>query len=210
MGEKFTTKLRKQYFRRLIYKDIEFFDEDDNKPGSINNRLSKDCLKVNVLIGTYLGAIIQGLSSFLIAIIISFIYSWRVTLVSLALSPLMIISGIVETSMYATEDKKSTIDGSQMLSESLNNIKLVKSLNAEETLMERFKRNSRKFQKKMLRNQIIIGVLYGFSQFSMFLVYGIVFYLAAVFRLHYGEDMLSTFVAVFVILFGAYGAGMVN
>ena len=59
--------------------------------------------------------------------------SWRLSLVTLALSPLLIFSGIVESALWAGKsgDKKS---GTSQLSETLNNIKIVKSLNAEQDI----------------------------------------------------------------------------
>lgn len=46
------------YFRRLLYKDMEYFDTEGNEPGNISNRLQNDCQTINTLISNYLGAII--------------------------------------------------------------------------------------------------------------------------------------------------------
>ena len=52
------------------------------------------------------------------------------------------------------------------------------------------------------------GLLFGYSQFSQWLVYGLAFFLAAVFL---ENDLLSgpndMFKAIYCMLFGAYGAG---
>jgi ATP-binding cassette, subfamily B (MDR/TAP), member 1 len=50
--------------------------------------------------------------------------------------------------------------------------------------------------------------MFGISQFSMFGVYALVFYIGAVFTKEIGLDYLSLFRALFAIMFGAYGAGM--
>ena len=63
--------------------------------------------------------------------------SWRLSLVTLALSPLLIFSGLVESALWAnqTEQKKK---GTSQLSETLNSIKIVKSLTAEKDIFDKF------------------------------------------------------------------------
>ena len=43
IGQKFTLTIRKVYFRRLLYKDMDYFDQKGNEPGSISDRLQNDC-----------------------------------------------------------------------------------------------------------------------------------------------------------------------
>lgn len=52
---------------------------------------------INVLISNYLGAIVQSISSLVVGIIIAFIASWQLSLFTLALSPLLMLSGFVES-----------------------------------------------------------------------------------------------------------------
>ena len=62
--------------------------------------------------------------------------------------------------------------------------------------------------KSGIKRSHVSGLLFGYSQFSQWLVYGLAFFLAAVFL---ENDLLSgpndMFKAIYCMLFGAYGAG---
>lgn len=51
------------------------------------------------------------------------------------------------------------------------------------------------------------GIAFGFSNICMFIVYGLQFYLAAVFAREYGTSTLDMFTAMFGVLYAAFGAG---
>lgn len=73
--------------------------------------------------------------------ILAFTASWELSLIALALSPLMMLFGIVESSGSRENkgnSKKEDLDGINVLSESLNNIKLVKSINCERELKSNY------------------------------------------------------------------------
>jgi len=210
IGEMFTFTLRVKYFRRLMYKDLEYFDKEDNQPGAISSRLALDCKTINILIGTYVGSIFQSLSSLFVGLIISLIFSWRIGLVMLAMTPMLFVSGIVDTQMMNAEKKAQKVEGSDLLPETLNNIKVVRSLTAQSQIFRRFERFAEQHRVHSIKSSWISGFLFGFSQFSQFLIYAVIFRVGAKFQTEYGLNMKEFFVALFAIIFGGYGAGMAN
>jgi ATP-binding cassette subfamily B (MDR/TAP) protein 1 len=210
VGERFTFTIRNRYFRRLLYKDMEYFDQEENQPGSISSRLALDCKSINSLISTYIGAIFQSLSSLLIGIIIAFAFSWRITLVMIGITPILILSGVVRSKIMHATGKKEKLEGSDLLPETLNNMKVVRSLNAEAQIYERFKNYSEIQAKKSNKLAWPISFLFGFSQFTQFLVYAILFRVGAKFQVDYGLTMRDFFIAMFCIMFGAMGTGMAS
>ena len=209
IGEKFTYTLRSKYFRRLMYKDMEYFDKEGNEPGNLSATLSKECRIINVLIGNYLGAIIMSLCSFIVGVIIAFIASWRMALVAIAMSPFLVLSGVVESSGMKNKEDNKKIDNNE-LNESLNNIKMVKSLNGEEQLLNKFSKKAEIYRKKKIKGAICSSTLLAFSQFIQFVVYGLLFYVGAIFVRDNGLSFTNLMIAMFGLMFGAYGAGMAN
>ena len=61
--------------------------------------LSMDTALLNAIANTAVGAMIQAFVSLLTGIIIGFVYSWRLALVMLGLSPLMVLGGFMETKL---------------------------------------------------------------------------------------------------------------
>ena len=54
---------------------------------------------------------------------------------------------------------------------------------------------------------IIAGLSFGFSNFVMFIMYAVVFYIGAIFVRDTGLDMQDMFTSIFAIMFAAFGAG---
>jgi hypothetical protein len=54
------------------------------------------------------------------------------------------------------------------------------------------------------------GVTFAFSQFVMFVIYGIIFYLGAIFNKEYNLNMRDMFAAIFSIMNASFGAGSNN
>lgn len=54
------------------------------------------------------------------------------------------------------------------------------------------------------------SALLSVSQMTQFIVYAVVFWVGAVFVKDYGLTFSNLMVAIFSLLFGAYGAGMAN
>jgi ATP-binding cassette subfamily B (MDR/TAP) protein 1 len=206
IGEMFTYTIRIKYFRRLMYKDLTYFDKEENQPGAISSRLALDCKTINILIGTYIGSIFQSLSSLIVGLVIAFIYSWRIALVMMAMTPLLFICGIVDTQMINAEKKAENIQGSGLLPEALNNMKVVRSLTAQHQIFSRFERFAESQRVTSLKKSWIMGFLFGFSQFSQVLIYAVIFRVGSKFQIDYGLNTNEFFIA----LFAGYGAGMAN
>ena len=208
VGEKFTFKLRTRYFRRLMYKDLDYFDNPENQPGDISSRLALDCKIINLIIGTYAGAIIQSLTSLATSLIIGFWFSWRITLVMLSLIPLLFISGIIESKVNSSDVTKNMLEGSDVLAESFNNMRVVRSLNAEKEMLERFSLQTNRHSSKIIRYAWMFSFLFGFSQFAVFLIYAIIFKVGAKFQVEFDLSSRDFFIALFCLMLGGYGAGM--
>lgn len=208
VGEEYTLHLRGRYFRKLMYMDLEYFDDRYHQPSALSTQLAEECKAVNSLIGSFFGSIIQSLSSFAIGLLLAFIYAWKITLVLLALSPLIFISGVMEALLL--HQVKSKSDGSEfnLLGESLENIKIVKSLTAEEKLLAEFDAYCLAEKKRKLKVMLLTSATIGYAQGSMFVVFAIVFRIGAVFIKDSSMNQIDFLITMFSIIIGLFGAGM--
>ena len=210
IGEKFTYRLRVAFFKRILYMDMDYFDKEENQPGALSSKLSLECRSINILVGTYIGAIIQSLSSFLTGLIIGLIFSWRISLIMLALSPLLMLSGIVEGSKLSNQKRNKQAKGSELLPETLNNLKVVRSLTATEPVYKKFEQIAEEDRKSVISSTWLNSFLFGVSQFGQFLIFGVVFRVGVQFQIDYNLNNNDLFVSMFAIIFGGFGAGMAN
>lgn len=93
VGEGLTYRLRKEGFEKIMRMPISWFDRPENNPGTLAVRLGSEAKEVNSLTSNIIGLQFSNLSSLVTGMVIAFTYSWEITLVSIGLSPFMIIAG---------------------------------------------------------------------------------------------------------------------
>lgn len=89
-------------------------------------------------------------------------------------------------------------------------MRTVYSFTAESGIKETYRRNLQKPERNIAPNAHKTGLAFGFSQMVMFIIYGIQFYLGAVFVRDYGVQVKDMYTAVFGIMYAAFGAGNNN
>ena len=87
-----TQKLRMAMFDKFIYMPLVFFDNKENSTGALNTKLANDISTIRDLCSNVIGIIMQALSAFIVGVVISAYSSWKLTLCSVALSPLVLIA----------------------------------------------------------------------------------------------------------------------
>ena len=206
----FLVKVRSALFRKFIYKDIEYFDQPENKPGSLSSKLSNDCSLIKRLVSSYFGAILQSVGSFLLGLGLGFYFSWRITLLVIALSPLMLIGSFVQSAVYMRQGKRKTGEDENIVQETFNNIKLVKSLVAEHSIHLKYLGGLKASHKRLFKQELCLSIVLGVSQFSQFGIFALIFYAAGVWRTKHNLNMGDMFTAIFSLIFGVMGIGMAN
>jgi ATP-binding cassette, subfamily B (MDR/TAP), member 1 len=61
-----------------------FYDIPENMPNTLTTKLSSDTTQIKGVALTMVGVTIQALSTLMIALILGFIFDWRLTLVNIA------------------------------------------------------------------------------------------------------------------------------
>lgn len=209
VGQKITTKLRIDLFKRYLTMDQSFFDIKDNMTGNLASVLAKDCLAVNSLVSTTYGAILQGFGSMAGGLIIAFYSSWRLAFIATVISPLIALTGYVESkisvsSAHLEAERLET----KTFQETCTNMKTVNALNAQSMLMRSFEKYTEKECSISGCKMQVQSLFFGLGQFGNFGVYACVFYFGAVFTYTYGLSFRDLFRALFSVFFAAYGAGM--
>lgn len=97
LGEWMTLEVRKLLFKSIIHKHIGWFDHKENSTGTLINVLASDVQALNGASTEGLGTQIETYLGLVLAICLSAYFNWRMALVSLVVSPLLMVSNIVMT-----------------------------------------------------------------------------------------------------------------
>uniref|UniRef100_A0A8D1UK67 Multidrug resistance protein 1 n=1 Tax=Sus scrofa TaxID=9823 RepID=A0A8D1UK67_PIG len=86
-------KIRKQFFHAIMRQEIGWFDVHD--VGELNTRLTDDVSKINEGVGDKIGMFFQSIATFFTGFIVGFTRGWKLTLVILAISPVLGLSAAI-------------------------------------------------------------------------------------------------------------------
>jgi ABC-type multidrug transport system fused ATPase/permease subunit len=109
--------LRSLAFRATLRQEIAYFDDTKNNTGALCTRLATEAAAVQGATGSRIGLMFNNLASLGVGIIISFAFSWQLTLLVLGFVPLMVIGGFFQSRLmtgFASNNKQSMEDAGQV------------------------------------------------------------------------------------------------
>ncbi|GAB1286397.1 Bile salt export pump [Apodemus speciosus] len=166
-GEILTKRLRKFGFKAMLGQDIGWFDDLRNNPGVLTTRLASDASQVQGATGSQIGMMVNSFTNIVVAMLIAFLFSWKLSLVVAVFFPLLALSGAVQTKMltgFASQDKKALEKAGQITSEALSNIRTVAGMGVEGRFIKAFEVELETSYMTAIRKANIYGLCYAFSQ----------------------------------------------
>ena len=85
---------------------MSFFDDRDHDQGHLTALLATEVGLVQATTGPRLGVTIQNYVCIGAALVMSFIYSWQLTLIVIGVVPLMAMTGLAATAMLKRTSRK--------------------------------------------------------------------------------------------------------
>jgi len=210
IGEILCRNLRSEVFKKYLKMHIGFFDRPENAPGSLITRLSSDTTKLNGIVLSMIGVSVQSLVNLILGVVLGFIYDWRLSLISLAFFPFIALSGALQHKLrkgLIESDEKLDIESGGVLSESVINTKTIFSFNMEGKIVDFYDEIIMKGKGSLLKQSLITGCTFGFSQFITFITYAVIFYAGGSFIMQGTLTFGNMMKAMFSILFAAFGLG---
>ncbi|EEY69036.1 ATP-binding Cassette (ABC) Superfamily [Phytophthora infestans T30-4] len=180
MAEKLTSRLRDIHFSALCRQNIGFFDEKKNATGALAADLSTNATKVAIISGDSQGRVVQAAFTFIAALVISFTTGscWLLTLVMLAVFPLLIMGQVIRMKHVRKGNILSDelADVGAHASEALTNVRTVVYMGLEPNMTDTF---NDLLEEPLASGRLearLNGVALGFSSFIVFATYALVFW----------------------------------
>ncbi|XP_069577162.1 bile salt export pump isoform X1 [Brachyistius frenatus] len=171
-GELLTRRLRRLGFRAMLGQEIGWFDDRRNSPGALTTRLATDASQVQGATGSQIGMIVNSLTNIGVAVLMSFYFSWKLTMLILCFLPFIALSGGFQAKMltgFAKQDKEAMEAAGQISGEALNNIRTIAGLGRERSFVELFEAQLDAPYQAALKKANVYGACYGFAQCVVFL-----------------------------------------
>ncbi|KAJ9442023.1 hypothetical protein DIPPA_00572 [Diplonema papillatum] len=207
IGAQLTAKLRKMLFAHYLKQDISFFDVPDHESGALAAALSGHTEAIHNLFGVNLGMLIRILTNFGVGLAIAFVYQWKVTLVVLALAPVMVIAGYMNMLIMSSSFGGGESNTARVASEAITNIKTVISFNGQPVMLEVFSQAGDAQIRVKIKRALGQGIAYGVSQFFMFAVFGVAFWYGGKLITEGEADFKDITTAIMEVVMASMGAG---
>ncbi|KAF7248205.1 Bile salt export pump [Varanus komodoensis] len=207
-----TQRIRKTYFRKIMRMEIGWFD--CTSVGELNTRISDDINKINDAIADQASIFIQRFTTFVCGFLLGFVRGWKLSLVIIAVSPLIgigaAIMGLAVAKMTGLELKAYAKAGA-VADEVLSSIRTVAAFGGERKEVERYDKNLVYAQAQGIRKGMIMGFFTGFIWLTIFLCYALAFWYGSKLVLEEEEYSPGTLLQVFFgVLVGALNLGQAS
>ncbi|XP_054846913.1 ATP-binding cassette sub-family B member 5 [Eublepharis macularius] len=208
-----TARIRDKFFFAVLHQEMAWFDT--TQIGTLNTRLTDDINNIQEGIGDKISLIVQFSSTFLSGIIIGFVYGWKLTLVILSISPLLVISGAVWSyllSHLTTKELTSYAKAGAVAEEILTAIRTVVAFNGQKKATTRYDTNLEEARIVGMKKAITTNVSLGITQFLIFGCYALAFWYGT--KLTVDEpknyDIGSVLIVFFSVLIAAFSIGQAS
>ncbi|CAK4095929.1 unnamed protein product, partial [Aphanomyces euteiches] len=180
-AEKLTTRLRHLHFQGLMRQDMTFFDRPGHTTGALTADLSTQAAKVVVIAGQNQAKALQAVFIIATAFVIAFAFgSWQLTLVMAATFPLLIVGAWTQASQMTGKNTSDDLATSgAVATEAITNARTIAAFGLQSEFASRYNALLEEPQRQGKRKAHVSGLLNGFSGFSSFAVYALVFWYGA-------------------------------
>ncbi|XP_056127421.1 bile salt export pump isoform X2 [Rhinichthys klamathensis goyatoka] len=205
-------RIRKMYFRKIMRMEIGWFD--CNSVGELNTRISDDINKINNAIADQVSIFIERISTFIFGFMVGFIGGWKLTLVVIAVSPLIgLAAGLMAMAVarLTGRELKAYAKAGAVADEVLSSIRTVAAFGGEHKEAERYDKNLIEAQVWGIKKGAIIGVFQGYLWCIIFLCYALAFWYGSKLVIETKELTPGGLVQVFFgVLMGAMNLGQAS
>jgi len=95
LGESMTKNIRHKLYTSLLRKHIGWFDNKENSSGQLTSIIASEAQTLNGVSTEAVGTILESMNGLIVGLVVGLIYSWKISLVAIAASPLMMFGAYV-------------------------------------------------------------------------------------------------------------------
>ncbi|ETP24505.1 hypothetical protein F441_02505 [Phytophthora nicotianae CJ01A1] len=209
------SRVRLATYSGMLHQEVGWFDLKENASGTLVSQLTADSAILQSITSDFLNRSLMIVTTFTVIFVISFSYSWEMTLIMLAITPFLVGANLVRVKQMAGQmnaKKNNDADAAAgfLLSETIDSIRTVASFGMEKSVTARytsFLNVSNDLDKKL---SVSGGASFGLSQGMIFWVLAFVFYIGGILVSHGTISFEDLFVVLVVFMMGSFSVSMAS
>ncbi|KAL2468228.1 ABC transporter B family member 13 [Forsythia ovata] len=208
-GERQTARLRLKYLQSVLRKNIDFFDIEAGDKNIIYH-ISNDAMLVQDAIGDKISHSLCYLSQFIVGFAIGFTLVWQLTLLTVAIVPLIAIAGGTYTIIMSTLSKKSEAayaEAGKVAEEVISHVRTVYSFVGEENAVEAYSKSLGNALKLAKKTGIAKGVGIGLTYGLLFCAWALLLWYASILVRHGDTDGGKAFTTIINVIYSGFALG---
>jgi ATP-binding cassette subfamily B (MDR/TAP) protein 1 len=207
MGERLTKRVREKILEKLMSFEIGWFDHEDNTSAAICARLASEANLVRSLVGDRMSLLAQAIFGSVFAYTAGLVLSWRLSIVMIAVQPLVIGSFYARSVLMKTmaeKTRKAQREGSQLASEAVINHRTITAFSSQKRMLALFKSTMTGPKQESIRQSWISGFGLFSSQFFNTGSTALAYWYGGRLLIHGLIEPTELFQAFLILLFTAY------
>ncbi|CAK8698371.1 unnamed protein product [Clavelina lepadiformis] len=206
-----TEKIRLKYFHSLLRQDIGFHDL--NSAGELNSRLSSDIKKIAKGVGDKVSMFIHGIVCGVISILFALTLSWKLSLVSMAFTPLVLgpmVFLFKVKDIYNKKELDAYAKAGAIAEEAISSIRTVVAFGCQHKEIEKYAANLKNATDVGVQRIVAQGGSLGLNYLTQYGMYGMCLWYGAKLVIEGELDSGEMILVFFLVLIAAYSisAGM--
>ncbi|KAI8549479.1 hypothetical protein RHMOL_Rhmol06G0027600 [Rhododendron molle] len=208
-GERQTARLRLKYLQSVLKKDISFFDTEARDKNVIYH-ISSDAILVQDAIGDKIGHGLRYLSQFFAGFAIGFTSVWQLTLVTLAVVPLIAVAGGTYTFIMSSLSEKGEAAYAQagkVAEEVISQVRTVYSFVGESRSIEAYSKSLQNALKLGKKSGFAKGLGVGFTYGLLFCAWALLLWYAGILVRHHVTNGGKAFTTIINVIVSGFALG---
>uniref|UniRef100_A0A8C6RUJ7 P-type phospholipid transporter n=1 Tax=Nannospalax galili TaxID=1026970 RepID=A0A8C6RUJ7_NANGA len=201
-------KIRQKFFHAILRQEIGWFDINDTT--ELNTRLTDDISKISEGIGDKVGMFFQATATFFAGFIVGFIRGWKLTLVIMAISPLLGLSAAVWAkilSAFSDKELAAYAKAGAVAEEALGAIRTVIAFGGQNKELERYQKHLENAKKIGIKKAVSANMSMGIAFLLIYASYALAFWYGSTLVISKEYTIGNAMTVFFSILIGAFSVG---
>ncbi|KAK6118826.1 hypothetical protein DH2020_047439 [Rehmannia glutinosa] len=208
-GERQTARLRLKYLESVLKKNIQFFDTEAGEQNIIFH-ISSDAILVQDAIGDKICHGLCYLSQFFVGFALGFSSVWQLTLVTLAIVPLIAVAGGAYTIIMSTLSKRGEdayAEAGKLAEEVISQVRTVYSFVGEDKAIETYSNSLKNALKLAKKTGIAKGIGIGFTYGLLFCTWALLLWYASILVRHGDTNGGKAFTTIINVIYSGFALG---